>query len=72
MARYRVLFGNALVRAGEVGDELPNDYAEKYAVKLDFGYGPIIEDPGSFLHGVRPRRVVYFYEGEVERMADVV
>ncbi len=67
--RYRVKIPSASGRwmVGEVGESLPNDFPEKYAVKLDLG------DSGDDVPGnallqalVGGRRVFYFHANEVE------
>ncbi len=65
--RWRVLTTAADRRwvAGEIGVELPNDFAEKYAYKLDLGtvktHYTLLGQPIT-----QYRRVFYFHANEVE------
>lgn len=61
--RFRVKVDDPVGRwkAGEIGEELPNDFAVKYAHKLDFGSAPSELFGAPFLAG----RVFYFYADEV-------
>ena len=64
--KVRILYNDGLNRfkAGEIGEVIDNDYASKYDFKVDLGEAEevLIGDTAP----TKIRRIVYFYNFEVE------